>query len=302
VDRRLGHEDEVGANNAPKPAKIGSMQRYKIVEGKVQTRSLEYHVADHCNLRCDHCCSYSPLLKKWFAEPEIVERDLRAASRGVAPTYLKIVGGEPLLHPELERLLCVAKSLEIAPILQLTTNGLLIERLTPRAWDSLDILTVSLYPEPRLPKSLIRFIAREAATHNVRVNWKTQDKFNCMDRAESAGYDETKTVFERCWLRYRCNCVKDGRFYCCTRPQYVRRMAVDPDSFLEDGVDVLTPDGLAERIKEYLERSEPLQSCFLCQGGDAPLETNRQLTAIEVRRKRESLTNIVSSVGAALRC
>ena len=28
---------------------------YGILEGKVQTRALEYHIADHCNLRCDHC-------------------------------------------------------------------------------------------------------------------------------------------------------------------------------------------------------------------------------------------------------
>src|SRR5689334_21031840 len=46
-----------------------SLTEYRIVNGKVQTRALEYHVADHCNLHCDHCCSFSPILKKWLADP-----------------------------------------------------------------------------------------------------------------------------------------------------------------------------------------------------------------------------------------
>jgi hypothetical protein len=43
------------------------------------------------------------------------------------------------------------------------------------------------------------------------------------------------------------------------------------------------------RIKRHLEQTEPLHSCFLCQGGHAPLETNRQLSTVAVGRKREQM-------------
>jgi organic radical activating enzyme len=279
------------------------MQRRSLLEGKVRIRALEYHVVDHCNLRCDHCCSYSPILKKWFADTGTFERDLKAMSRVVAPEFFKIVGGEPLLHPELERQLVIARSLAVAPLVQLTTNGFLMRRLTSRAWACLDILTVSLYPEPALPKELIRFIAHEAAARNVRVSWKIQDKFSLLDRAEIARYEDAKRVFERCWIRQRCNSIKQGRFYCCTRPQYVQRFAPDPAIFLEDGVEVagLDETALARRIEEHLGRSEPLHSCFLCQGGYAPLDTNRQLTAIEAGRKRERLRGLADQL-AAITC
>ena len=69
------------------------MQRHSLLEGKVGISALEYHVVDHCNLRCDHCCSYSPILKKWFADTETFERDLKAVRRVVAPEFFKIVGG-----------------------------------------------------------------------------------------------------------------------------------------------------------------------------------------------------------------
>ena len=274
---------------------------YSIVDGKVQTRALEYHIADHCNLRCDHCCSFSPILKKWFADPLEFESDLRAVSRAVAPQFLKIVGGEPLLHPELERLLAIAKSLAVGRRLQLTTNAFLMERLTPRAWESLDMLTVSLYPDPALPKDRIRWIAREARRRNIEVSWKVQDKFTCLDRSEVAGREETEKVFQDCWIRHRCHSVKKGRFYCCTRPQYVQKFARDGSRFLEDGIAVNDPDAdsLAERIKQQLERLEPLRTCFLCHGGNAPLATHRQLTAKAVQAKREQMVSLSEVVPAA---
>jgi Radical SAM superfamily len=103
------------ATHHPPPRYNCRNVEYRLQDGKVRTRALEYHIADHCNLRCDHCCSFSPILKKWFADPDEFERDLRAVSRVVAPEFVKIVGGEPLLHPEIERLLIIARPLAVAP-------------------------------------------------------------------------------------------------------------------------------------------------------------------------------------------
>lgn len=270
---------------------------YPLIDGKVRTRALEYHIADHCNLRCDHCCSYSPILKKWLADPEAFESDLRAVGKVVAPQFLKIVGGEPLLHPELERLLVVAKSLRVAPRIQLTTNGLLIDRLTARSWDSIDMLAVSLYPEPSVPKDTIRYMAREAARRNIEVSWKVQDKFTCLDRDGPAEPDDVRRVFQDCWIRHRCNSIKDGRFYCCTRPQYVQKFAERPDPFRDDGVPVYDSDtpALALRVKAHLERIEPLNSCLLCNGGNAPLDTHRQLSPREIGVKRDRLVQLAAA-------
>ncbi len=267
---------------------------YQVKAGKVQTRALELHVADHCNLRCDHCCSFSPILPKWFADPVVFADDLEKARRVIAPQFLKVVGGEPLLHPELERLLVCAKEKAVAPRVQLTTNGFLLKRLTTRAWESIDALTVSLYPQPALPKTLIRSIAREAALRNVEVNWKVQDKFSCLDRKEWATYDEAKRIFGDCWIRHRCHSMKEGRFYSCTRPQYVQKFASNPYLFLQDGVSLKNSDDslLLQQVRAHLEATEPLRSCYLCQGGHASLSANRQLTPIEVRSKREQLTRI----------
>mgnify|MGYP003339364609 CR=1 FL=1 len=80
------------------------------------------------------------------------------------------------------------------------------------------MLSVSLYPEPALPKDLIRYVAREAARRNIEVSWKMQDKFTCLDRTALATTEQATETFAGCWIRHRCNSIKNGRFYSCTRP------------------------------------------------------------------------------------
>jgi organic radical activating enzyme len=271
---------------------------YPIVDGRVQTRALEYHITDHCNLRCDHCCSFSPILKKWLADPVAFREDLIAVRRVVRPEFLKIVGGEPLLHPALEELLVTAHELQVGARIQLTTNGILLRNLTPRSWDCIQMLSVSLYPEPALPRDLIRYVAREAARRNIEVSWKMQDKFTCLDRTVLATRDEARDTFADCWIRHRCNSIKNGRFYSCTRPQYIQKFAADGPLFAEDGIPVHVEDAavLAATIREHLTQTEPLHSCFLCNGGQAHLDTHRQLNPQAIRAKREQLVSLTTQI------
>ncbi|GAA5142832.1 hypothetical protein GCM10023213_29470 [Prosthecobacter algae] len=101
---------------------------FPIVNRRVQTRSLESHIVDHCNLRCAACCSLSPHLPKWEVEPVQLAEELRLARRVIAPTWLKLVGGEPLLHSRFLECLEVAKAADIATIVSVTTNGFLLPR------------------------------------------------------------------------------------------------------------------------------------------------------------------------------
>lgn len=270
---------------------------YPIVDGRVQTRALEYHITDHCNLRCDHCCSFSPVLKKWFADPVQFREDLLAVRRLVRPQFLKIVGGEPLLHPQLEELLATAHELQVGARIQLTTNGILLAKLSPRSWDCIQMLSVSLYPDPALPRDLIRDIARQAARRNVEVSWKVQDKFTCLDRAEMASPEEARETFAGCWIRHRCNSIKHGRFYSCTRPQYIQKFATDPALFAADGIPVHEAD--AGRVRAHLTQETPLHSCFLCHGGQAPLDTHRQLDPLAIRSKRDHLVQLTARIAGA---
>ncbi len=271
---------------------------YKIVEGRVQTRALEYHIIDHCNLRCNQCCSYSPFLKSWLCKPDQFETDLLRVKNCVQPTFLKIVGGEPLLHPDLPQLLEIAHKVGIAPKISVTTNGHLLDRLPEDSWKSFQMLTVSVYPDPQLGNEKIRWINAKAKENNITVSWKIQDKFVNLNRETVATYEEAKETYQGCWIHHRCNSIKGGRFYSCTRPQYLQKLAVNSEVFLEDGVELAAYDDetLPLVVLKHLQSSEPIRACFVCKGGQSSLDTQRQLSPSEVKTEKNRLIELCKTI------
>lgn len=255
--------------------------------GRVQTRSLEAHIVDHCNLSCAECCSLSPLLPKWFASPEELGRDLAIASDFLAPAVFKLVGGEPLLHPNIATMAKIAVESAIAPRISLTTNGLLLGRMEDDLWRHLDAMTVSLYPQPELPTSIIAEAEEQAARFGVELNWKQQDQFVVMN-TDGRRMEEEKTaaVFNRCWLRERCHVLRSGTFYTCTRPPHMETLMSDSSNFSDDGYSLTAPGADVEGLLAYLQREQPLEACAYCYGGDAEMAPHRMEDRSQLRQIR----------------
>ncbi|MBL4634453.1 MAG: radical SAM protein [Kofleriaceae bacterium] len=258
---------------------------YVLKEGRVQTRSLEAHIVDHCNLSCAECCSLSPLLPKWFASPEELQRDLAIASSFLAPTVFKLVGGEPLLHPQIATMAKIAAESAIAPRISLTTNGLMLGQMEDDLWRYLDAITISLYPKPELPESLIAQAEEQAAHFSVELNWKDQSQFVVMNRnSRRADESETSAIFNRCWLRERCHMIRNGTFYTCTRSPHMQTLGGSDGSFSEDGYSLTSPEASADGMLTYLRREHALEACAYCHGGDAKMAPHRLLPRSELRQ------------------
>lgn len=251
--------------------------RFPIVDGRIPTSSLEAHVVDHCNLRCAQCCSLSPELPRWEVEPRALARDLSMAARALAPAVFKLVGGEPLLHTRLCECLEVARRSGIAPLILVTTNGLLLPRVDPAFWTLVDGLTVSAYPTPGIPTRIRDHVLAMASAHRVTVNWKVQGQFVRMTRdAPEPDAAITRALYDGCWLRRRCQTLRDGRLYACPRPIHFASLhpeEADPD----DGVDLRPRPGLVSEVQAYLERERPLRACDRCWGGHGDLIDHHQL-------------------------
>lgn len=260
--------------------------RYEIVDGRIVTRSLELHIVDHCNLQCAECCSLSPLLEPRTVSPEAISRDLGLACRVLSPHYLKLVGGEPLLHPEL--IACLEAARPFADILSVTTNGILLERMPARFWEVIDALTLSLYPAPRLSEQRLASIKQRAAHHGVELNIKRQDDFVRMSHW-GLELDERQAdeVFATCWLRERCHILSEGRFYMCTRPPHYRSFFKSDKGLHEDGVALHAGESLRDEIHQYLQRSEALKTCRYCAGTEAEPAKHRMLSRAEIEAIRE---------------
>jgi len=266
---------------APVPA------RYELHDGRILTWSLETHLVDHCNLRCASCCTLSPELPPWFADPADLERDLAALRPVLAPHLFKLTGGEPLLHPGICEILEVVRSSEIGGEVSVTTNGFLLGRIPERFWRLVDRVTISLYSSRPLPAEAVDEARRIGAAHGVTITVKEIDAFQRLDPPVPHDALAARAVHQGCWLRSRCHSVYRGRFYVCTRPphleQHLASRGRGEGLDVRDGVPLDAPE-LGRAILAALESAEPLASCRHCLGASGPWEAHRQEGRVVRRR------------------
>ena len=91
---------------------------------------IECDIVDHCNLNCRGCGHASNIVPKGFLDVEVFKRDFeRLAELYSNIGKIRVLGGEPLLHPRLTDFLRIARRTFPKSMLCVATNGLLIPRM-----------------------------------------------------------------------------------------------------------------------------------------------------------------------------
>ena len=94
-------------------------------------RDLRVSLTDRCNLRCSYCMPHD--FAAWLPSEnllttdELVEVIEVAVSQGI--DEIRLTGGEPLLRPDIVEIVARISSIENAPKLSMTTNGLALAKL-----------------------------------------------------------------------------------------------------------------------------------------------------------------------------
>lgn len=94
-------------------------------------RDLRVSLTDRCSLRCTYCMPFN--FDKWLpsetllSATELVKVIEIAVSQGVSE--VRLTGGEPLLRPDIVEIVSRINSLEKAPELSMTTNGVALAKV-----------------------------------------------------------------------------------------------------------------------------------------------------------------------------
>lgn len=182
---------------------------------------LDVHLTDHCNLNCRGCEHYSSISDPAFADVRSTAHDLERLAvlfDNIEQMYL--LGGEPLLHPQVEAF--VAESRRIFPHTRLyvMTNGLLVNRMPDTFWETMKTHRATLlcdsYPIG-IDRERIDGLGR---MHGVTVEWmKPAVEFFKIPLDPAAGCDPAGS-FDRCRGLSNCAIVRDGRMYPCAHVAY----------------------------------------------------------------------------------
>ncbi|MDB4936997.1 MAG: Radical domain protein, partial [Labilithrix sp.] len=263
--------------------------------GRVPVESVELHVVEHCNLRCAQCCNVSPYLPVRSLSVSEVRATCDRLRQVVRPDVLKIMGGEPLLHPDVGGVLRAVRESGVAPRIRLFTNGLLLRTLDDDAFAALDELTVSSYASAPMRPEIVAETEERARRFDVVLNVKSVDAFSTVLSREALSTAEAQAAYDACWLRHRCLVVRGGVFYKCTRAAYHAdyHALVDVEARDRDGDATqrrlgipLDAEDFAPRLAAYLGSGEKLASCTHCHGSSGPLAPHVQLRKRDVAAGR----------------
>ena len=93
---------------------------------------LEFHISDMCNLNCKGCTHFSPLFHEIGDSYEIRIGELRKLLTKISHIVrLDVLGGEPLLNPELGLYVQELRTMLPNTCIDIFTNGLLIPQMNP---------------------------------------------------------------------------------------------------------------------------------------------------------------------------
>ncbi len=107
---------------------------------------IEFWACRHCNLNCKGCSSAAPICEEWFLNPNDLKKDLnRLLELQIDIHNIHILGGEPLLHPDLVSILKVTKEIYPNCNLGLLTNGILLDKMNNEFWITCKELSIKLY-------------------------------------------------------------------------------------------------------------------------------------------------------------
>lgn len=192
------------------------------------TYNIDYHITDKCNLNCAHCshfCSLVPANAKHKSIEEITA-DLALVSR-ISKTFinLAIMGGEPTLHPQLSKILYIARKFLPNNRISLTTNATMADKFLQ--WkdaildNDIDVV-VTVYPYKKDVWENYYKI-RQIIPNTTSWIYPTEFGFTYHQLSNKPGLP-TKEQIMGCYKRWRCLQLKDGKLWICHYAAQLNRL------------------------------------------------------------------------------
>jgi hypothetical protein len=266
---------------------------------KLHLRSLEFFLADTCNLRCRECSASSPFLKHAnLPDLELFGQSLDCLAQVVECDQLKLLGGEPLLNPNICAFMRRARDSQVFHRIRVTTNGLLLPHMSDEFWQLADVVEISLYPSvrSRLTDDTLEELRRKGSAIGTALEVNPIDHF--MTAVSDTRIEDPRLIhriYATCGEAHdwSCHLLYRDRLYRCSRvhtlDRYLSGLGVDHENFTEmDGLLIDGRDSLRADIEAYLKSPDPLLACSFCLGTSGSWTPHVNLTVDEIRARRQS--------------
>lgn len=225
---------------------------------------VEFSAALHCNMNCRSCTHFSPLSEKRFYDFEKFQKDIQRLRQLVARIdTIRIMGGEPLLNPQLAGYITLTRKVYPYSEIQLVTNGLLLKTMKKELIDILlnnrILIHISFYPAiAEGIEDILRFLEDHKLPYTIE-NMITRFAKVLSKHKIGNPFSPFKPV--------GCNCPNlfEGYMAVCPRVMFISDLNRTFDTkYPEDGkIDLYDKMLTFEGLKEQLKKAIPL--CDYCR-------------------------------------
>ena len=226
---------------------------------------LEFHVADHCNLNCRACEHYCGLVKdpKFTFFPKFAQDFERLHNFIDDIDMIRILGGEPLLNPEISEYVKISRRLYPHANVYVVTNAILLPKMpddffnTVRENDA--IIFISFYPpmQSKMPE-IQRLLTEKRVKFGIS---QLATEFTIKQTLRR--HDHAQEIFLQC-VQANCHNLYEGKIAACFLPFTTKYFnAYYNKNLPEDGaLDLYDENLTTEKLKAHL--LTPFERCRYC--------------------------------------
>lgn len=236
---------------------------------RVERYVIDYHIVENCNLNCAGCLHFSSIAAEEYITVEKLQNELKTLIHKIGShlSTIHLLGGEPLLHPEIDKVLEAARETcgDAVKIL-LITNGILLPQMGTIFWHTCRknkiVIGVSQYPI-NIKYDILEDLAKQNSVEFMTFayrddfwKWKISDKKLPLLRK---WYN-----FMYCTLANKCLTYRDGRLYTCCIAAHIHHFEkrFDLSGLYDVEANSISIANAEKKIRRFL--SKPIPMCRYC--------------------------------------
>lgn len=198
---------------------------------------IDVHVVEHCNLNCKGCTHFSSIAKPEYLDIEDFSNNIKHLTKVEKSIgSIQLLGGEPLLHPQLSEIINVTRKNLLKTNIHIITNGILLvneHKLPNNFWETCKsnnvLIRITKYPninydviERKCKEMGIKFEwFKDRGTNNQNQGWGFFPLYINGWKHISNRYKFLKLL--RC-SSFNCLQLVGTKIYPCSHVAYVRHL------------------------------------------------------------------------------
>ncbi len=233
---------------------------------------LEINIVKHCNLKCKGCDHFSPLANETYIDLKFLKKDLLRLRELFKDSveYIYILGGEPLLHPEINK--CMKYVRDIFPEdtinVAILTNGVLLKSMDDIFWGNCKKYHIKIMPT-KYPinldyDELQKFVQEKEISYEYAGS-SEHGRSLWHFPLDLKGEQDIFTNFKNCRNANSCITLENGKLYTCSIAPHIDIFNTYFNKNLqlsdEDGIDIYKQNS-AKKIAQLL--AKPIPFCRYC--------------------------------------